>query len=145
MTIKADFIVEMDYFFCLNFYSSFRSFDRCTGCCRENLGDRIMKRSKEKIGANVGGRGVLCASVANASPVFGMHDGTRRFHRRVERIQALLRFVKRVTRVGIVVVPEKIGFKVKFSSKDSSFFHRRSNKLPDGKFHSVIHSVIITC
>lgn len=51
MTIKADFIVEMDYFFCLNFYSSFRSFDRC--CCRENLGDRIMKRSKEKIGANV--------------------------------------------------------------------------------------------
>lgn len=146
MTIKADFIVEMDYSFCLNFYSLFRrSFDRCTACCRENLGDRIMKRSKEKIGANVGGWGVLCASVANASPVFGMHGGTRRFHRRVERIQALLRFVKRVTRVGIVVVPEKIGFKVKFSSKDSSFFHRRTNKLPDGKFHSVIHSVIITC
>lgn len=77
--------------------------------------------------------------------MFGMHGGTRRFHRLVERIQALLRFVKQVTRVGIVVVPEKIGFKVKFSSKDSSFFHRRTNKLPDGKFHSVIHSVIITC
>lgn len=43
---------------------------------------------------------------------------------RVERIQALLRFVKRVARVGVVVVLKKIGFKVCRSS-----IYRRSNKL----------------
>lgn len=62
--------------------------------------------------------------VANASPrclvcMAGREDFTAR-----GKNTALLRFVKRVARVGVVVVLKKIGFKVSRSS-----IYRRSNKL----------------
>lgn len=62
-------------------------------------------------------RGVCTSSISSPfPPVFGMHGGTRRFHCAWKEYRLLLRFVKRVARVGVVVVLKKIGFKVRRSS-----------------------------
>lgn len=82
--------------------------------CRQSHGIRVQNRRK-KIGAML----EVCVYIEYILPlpsVFGMHGGTRRFHCAWKEYRLLLRFVKRVARVGVVVVLKKIGFKVRRSS-----------------------------